>query len=103
MRAVGECTPGPQADRTMIFVTSNDGKLREFRKRLEPLGYTVEQRDIGYPEPQALTMEEVVEYGLDHLMEKVEHPVVMVWADRGQEEPSHRVSLAGAELEQKMA
>jgi len=70
-------TAGPGNDRTIIFVTSNDGKLREFRRRLEPLGYTVEQRDIGYPEPQVATMEEVVEFGLDQLMHRVEHPVVI--------------------------
>jgi len=58
-------------------VTSNDGKLKEFRKRLEPLGYTVEQRNIGYPEPQVPTMEEVVEFGLEQLMERVGHPVVI--------------------------
>ncbi len=71
------CPTDTAHDRTIIFVTSNDGKLREFRKRLEPLGYTVEQRDIGYTEPQVTTMDEVVEYGLEQLMTRVEHPVVI--------------------------
>lgn len=51
------------------FVTSNDGKVAEFQAKLEPLGIKVEQKEIPYPEIQADSLEEVVQYGLAHLGE----------------------------------
>jgi len=53
------------------FMTTNPGKLVEFETRLKPLGVKVEQKDIQYPEIQADTLEEVIDYGLAHLGERI--------------------------------
>ena len=54
----------------LFFVTGNLGKLAEVRKVFEPLGIEIEQLEGGYPELQASTLEEVVEFGLKWLFEK---------------------------------
>lgn len=50
------------------FITSNKGKLEEIQARLKPIGYNVTQRRYGYPEIQADTLEEVVQYGIEHII-----------------------------------
>jgi len=41
------------------LVTSNAGKVHELAAVLEPLGHEVTQRELGYPEVQAPTLEAV--------------------------------------------
>ena len=48
-------------------LTSNQGKYREYRRTLEPYFREIRMADIGYPEIQANTLEEVVRYILDEL------------------------------------
>lgn len=59
------------------IVTSNKGKQVEIRAMLEPLGYEVEQLDIGYPEIQAERLEEVVSFGLEFLSRVADRPVII--------------------------
>jgi len=59
------------------FVTSNDGKAREVGAMLEPLGHEVERVNTTYPELQVDTLEAVVNYGLDWLSAKLEHPFIV--------------------------
>ena len=54
------------------LVTSNAGKVHELAAVLEPLGHAVTQREFGYPEVQAPTLEAVVEFGLEWLAQN--HP-----------------------------
>jgi len=54
------------------LVTSNAGKVHELAAVLEPLGHEVTQRELGYPEVQAPTLEAVVEFGLEWLAQH--HP-----------------------------
>ena len=54
------------------LVTSNAGKGHELAAVLEPLGHAVTQRELGYPEVQAPTLEAVVEIGLEWLAQN--HP-----------------------------
>jgi len=51
----------------LVFVTSNPNKVIEVQAALAAAGLdvSVEQRDMGYPEPQVDTLEEVVAFGLD--------------------------------------
>lgn len=58
--------------RALHFMTSNDGKHREVKAALEPLGMTVHRTDIEYPEVQADTLEEVAFFAMDHLKEEME-------------------------------
>ncbi len=48
-------------------LTSNEGKYREYKANLEPYFKEIRMADIGYPEIQANTLEEVVKYILDEL------------------------------------
>ncbi|NJE05467.1 XTP/dITP diphosphatase [Thermococcus sp. M36] len=58
----------------LAFITSNPGKVEEARKYFEPLGVEVYQLRVEYPEIQADTLEEVAEYGVRWLSERVEGP-----------------------------
>ena len=51
-------------------MTSNAGKLCELAAALEPAGHTVAQRALEYPEVQAVTLAEVVEFGLEWLAQR---------------------------------
>jgi XTP/dITP diphosphohydrolase len=56
--------------KTLYFITSNKGKLREATEKLRPLGYSVIQKDLGYPEVQADSLEEVAQQGVEHVRAK---------------------------------
>ncbi|WP_297468990.1 XTP/dITP diphosphatase [Thermococcus sp.] len=58
----------------LAFVTSNPGKVEEARKYFEPLGIEVYQLRFEYPEIQADTLEEVAEYGVMWLAERIKEP-----------------------------
>jgi XTP/dITP diphosphohydrolase len=56
--------------KTLYFVTSNKAKIREAVAKLRPLGYSVVQKDLGYPELQTDTLENVVEQGISSIKER---------------------------------
>jgi len=58
----------------VVFITGNANKAREASSLMAPLGITVEQRDLGYPELQADTLEEVARHGIAWCMEKLKKP-----------------------------
>jgi len=58
----------------LAFITSNPGKVEEARKYFQPLGVEVYQLKVAYPEVQADTLEEVAEYGVKWLAERIEEP-----------------------------
>jgi XTP/dITP diphosphohydrolase len=55
--------------KTLYFITSNKGKVAEATEKLKSLEYNVVQKDLGYPEIQADTLEEVAQYGVEHVSE----------------------------------
>ena len=67
------------------IVTSNEGKFREMSRMVAPLGHEVVKENIPYPEIQADTLREVVEYGMEWIlandrrewMEKSEHGFII--------------------------
>jgi len=61
----------------LYFVTGNQGKVREFRSALEPLGHTVDQLQMPYPEIQADSLEEVARFGARWLVERTERFIVL--------------------------
>jgi XTP/dITP diphosphohydrolase len=61
----------------LLFATGNPGKLLEVQKKLAPLGFEVERLEEPYPELQADTLEEVVEWGLDWLWQRHRTPLVI--------------------------
>lgn len=53
--------------KALDFITSNMGKLKEAQAALGPLGFDVRQKDIGYPEVQADTLDEVALFGIEQV------------------------------------
>ncbi|MBS3817636.1 MAG: XTP/dITP diphosphatase [Candidatus Thermoplasmatota archaeon] len=54
-------------DETLTVITSNQGKYREYKKRLGDHYEEVEMSNVGYPEIQASRLEEVVDFALEKL------------------------------------
>ncbi len=59
---------------TLTFVTGNRGKHREASALLPR---RVVQHDVGYPEIQADSLQEVARYGLDWLRARVDQPFML--------------------------
>jgi XTP/dITP diphosphohydrolase len=57
--------------KVLTFITSNKGKLEEARAALGPLGYEVRQNNLGYPELQADTIDEVALFGMEQVKAKI--------------------------------
>jgi len=56
--------------KTLYFVTSNKAKIREASEKLRQLGYSVVQKDLGYPEIQTESLENVVAQGISSIKER---------------------------------
>ncbi len=61
----------------LYFITGNKGKLLEAQTKLGVLGIKIVQRNMGYPEIQADTLEEVAEFGVKHLAEKINDAFIL--------------------------
>ncbi len=56
------------------FITGNDNKVKEARKKLSPLGYEVIQKDMDPPEIQADSLEEVAMFSAEWVRERSPTP-----------------------------
>lgn len=63
--------------RTLYFITSNKGKFLEVTEKLQPLGFSVVQKDLGYPEIQAERLEDVVGQGVSYVQMRCKHPFIL--------------------------
>jgi XTP/dITP diphosphohydrolase len=63
--------------RTVYFITSNPGKVREATEKLRPLGFSVVQKDLGYPELQAECLEEVASQGVEDVRKRFDEPFML--------------------------
>ena len=63
--------------KTLYFVTSNKGKLSEAKQSFSDLGINIIQKNVGYPEIQADSLEEVAIFGANHLKNKLDHPFIL--------------------------
>ncbi|HEC89171.1 MAG TPA: non-canonical purine NTP pyrophosphatase, partial [Thermoplasmatales archaeon] len=63
--------------REIYFITGNKGKLLEAEKKLSDLDVRIIQKNIGYPEIQADTLEEVAEFGVQYLVDKVKDTFIL--------------------------
>ena len=63
--------------RTIYFITGNKGKLSEVKEKLKPFDVEIIQKDLGYPEIQADSLENVVRYGVEHLKKSFFHPFII--------------------------
>jgi XTP/dITP diphosphohydrolase len=63
--------------KTINFVTSNKGKFVEVKEKFKKIDYKVVQKDLGYPEIQTDSLEEVAQFGVKHLKNKITEPFIL--------------------------
>jgi len=63
--------------KTIYFITGNKGKVLEAKKKFSDLDIEIIQKDLGYPEIQADTLEEVARFGADHIKKRFDHPFIL--------------------------
>jgi XTP/dITP diphosphohydrolase len=63
--------------RQLYFITSNKGKLAEAAKKLYSSGFIVKQKNLGYPEIQTDSLEEVVSWGIEHIQKRFNEPFII--------------------------
>jgi len=63
--------------KTIYFITSNKGKLSEAKRKLSDIGIEVVQRNLGYPEIQADTLEDVARFGVEHVQKRFNHTFIL--------------------------
>ena len=63
--------------KSIYFVTSNKGKFLEAQKKLSEVGLEVIQKDLGYPEIQAIKLEDVALYGAEYIQKQTSHPFIL--------------------------
>ncbi len=61
----------------LYFITGNKGKLAEIQNKVKELDFKVIQKDLGYPEIQAGTLEEVAEYGANHIQKQFNESFIL--------------------------
>jgi XTP/dITP diphosphohydrolase len=64
--------------KTIYFITGNKGKVHEATEKFYPLGFKIVQKNLGYPEIQTETLEEVARYGVTHIQQQqITHPFIL--------------------------
>ena len=61
----------------LFFVTSNKGKLSEAKQKFSEINIDIVQKDIGYPEVQADSLEKVSIFGVEHVKERLKSPFIL--------------------------
>ncbi|MEF8847805.1 MAG: XTP/dITP diphosphatase [Candidatus Thermoplasmatota archaeon] len=61
----------------IYFVTGNEGKFEEAKKKFEPIDIELIQKDIGYPEVQAGKLQDVASFGINYLKKRLEKPFML--------------------------
>jgi len=62
---------------SLTFITGNKGKVREMQEKMKKETVTIQQKDLGYPEIQADTLEEVIHFGYHYVKYHIEGPFVI--------------------------
>lgn len=60
--------------KTLYFVTGNKGKFSEAKNRFSGLNIKIVRKDLGYPEIQADSLEEVALYGVNYIQSRLDKP-----------------------------
>lgn len=60
-----------------FFVTGNKGKVLEASSKFSEIKIQVVQKNLGYPEIQADTLEEVADFGLDYISKNLLPPFIL--------------------------
>lgn len=65
------------SNKTLYFITSNKGKVLEAKMKFSDIKINIIQRNLGYPEIQADTLEEVAFFGAEYVQKKFNHPFIL--------------------------
>ena len=63
--------------KTIYFITGNAGKFSEIKENLKSFDIEIIQKDIGYPEIQVDTLEDVAEFGVKYIQKRFSHPFIL--------------------------
>lgn len=63
--------------KTIYFITGNKGKLEEAKQKFSTVGINVVQKDLGYPEIQAETLEDVAKFGVEHIKKQLDRLFIL--------------------------
>jgi XTP/dITP diphosphohydrolase len=63
--------------KTLYFITGNKGKVLEAKSKFSDLNINIIQKDLGYPEIQANSLEDVAIFGADYVQKKFKHPFIL--------------------------
>jgi XTP/dITP diphosphohydrolase len=63
--------------KTLYFITGNKGKALEAKNNFSELNIDIIQKDLGYPEIQADSLEEVARFGVDYVQKNFNQPFVL--------------------------
>ena len=63
--------------KTLYFITGNQGKVLEAKTKFSDLDINIVQKDLGYPEIQADSLEDVARFGAEHVEKKFNHPFIL--------------------------
>ena len=61
----------------IYFITGNKGKIKETSEKFKEIGIKVIQKNLGYPEIQTDSLEEVAKYGVNILKNKINHSFIL--------------------------
>jgi XTP/dITP diphosphohydrolase len=56
--------------KTIYFITSNKGKFSEVKEKFSKINIEIIQKDLGYPEIQADSLDDVAIFGANHIQKK---------------------------------
>lgn len=63
--------------KTIFFITSNKGKVLEVKEKLSNLDLKIIQKDLGYPEIQSDSLEEVALFGAKHIQKVFKNSFIL--------------------------
>ena len=63
--------------KTIYFITGNEGKVAELQEKIRKKKFTILQKDLGYPEIQAESLEDVALYGAEYLQQHLNRPFIL--------------------------
>lgn len=61
----------------VFFVTGNQGKVSEASQKFSEIKIKLVQKNLGYPEIQTDNLEEVADFGLDHVSKQLSPPFIL--------------------------
>ena len=61
----------------LYFITSNNGKYKEVANKLIDSDINVIQKNLGYPEIQANSLKDVVNFGVNHILQSFHKPFII--------------------------